>query len=116
MSSSGVPSRQSRPTTESVPPSTLTSRTTLMAIGLGRTGERSAKVPRCDAVMARHLEHQIAARLVHPVEHHQMAAGLDVLERLRPARIDLDGADRVGFAGVLRAVLALASRACGCGR
>ena len=46
MSISGVPSRQSSPTTESVVPSTRTSRTTLMAIGFGRTGERSAKVPR----------------------------------------------------------------------
>ena len=36
-----------------------------------------------------------------------MAAGLDVLEAVAPARIDLDGADRLGFAGVLRAVLAL---------
>ncbi len=36
----------SRPMTESVVPSTRTSRTTLIAIGLGRTGERTANVPR----------------------------------------------------------------------
>ena len=46
MSSSGVSSRQSSPTTVSVLPSMRTSRATETAIGLGRTGERSAKVPR----------------------------------------------------------------------
>src|SRR5476649_2928744 len=47
MSRSGVPSRQSSPITERVVPSTLSSRTTLIAIGLGRAGERRAKVPCC---------------------------------------------------------------------
>jgi len=49
MSSSGVPSRQSRPTTVNLVPSIFISFTTLAAIGLGRTGERNAKVPRCVA-------------------------------------------------------------------
>src|SRR5262249_27701000 len=46
MSSIGGRWRQSRPTTESLVPSTRKSRTTLIAIGLGRAGERSANVPR----------------------------------------------------------------------
>src|SRR6478609_8600821 len=46
MSTSGVPSRQSRPMTDSVVPSTRTSFTTLIAIGFGRTGERTENVPR----------------------------------------------------------------------
>ena len=43
---SGVPSRQSRPRTKTVAPSTLTSLTIDVPIGLGRTGVRSEKVPR----------------------------------------------------------------------
>src|SRR5262249_11158901 len=46
MRSSGVLPRQSRPTTESLVPSTRRSRATLIAIGLGRAGDRSANVPR----------------------------------------------------------------------
>src|SRR6056297_2283355 len=46
MSSSGVPSRQSRPRTISVPFSIRTSLTMDVPIGLGRTGDRRAKVPK----------------------------------------------------------------------
>ena len=46
MSSSGVLSRQSIFFIWSIVPSTFTSFTTLSAIGFGRTGDRSAKVPR----------------------------------------------------------------------
>src|SRR5713226_8817296 len=34
-----------------------------------------------------------------------MAAGLDVGQRVRPARVDLDAADRVGLPRILRAIL-----------
>ncbi len=46
MSRSGVPSRQSSPRTRKVPPSMPSSSTTETAIGFGRAGERSEKVPR----------------------------------------------------------------------
>ncbi len=46
MSRSGVPSRQSRPRTRKQAPSMPRSSTTETAIGFGRAGERSAKVPR----------------------------------------------------------------------
>src|SRR5258705_4595261 len=39
-----------------------------------------------------------------------MCAGLEVLERRRPTGVELDRADGVGLAGVLRAVLALLPR------
>src|SRR4249919_1093711 len=57
--------------------------------------------------MAWHLKHQIAWGFVHPVKQYEMAAGLDVLEAVAPARIDIDGTDRLRLPGVLRAVLAL---------
>ena len=45
-STSGVPSRQSSPLTSSAAPSRLTSVASAVPIGFGRTGERSANVPR----------------------------------------------------------------------
>src|SRR5207245_2410714 len=57
-------------------------------------------------VSVRHLQDEVAARLVHPVEHDDMRAGLDAVEGRGPARVDLDGADRIGLARVLRAILA----------
>jgi hypothetical protein len=51
-----------------------TSRTTLIAIGFGRTGERSAKVPR-RSPLARRLHQQVAPRPVHEIEHDEMRAG-----------------------------------------
>src|SRR5215471_19721574 len=57
--------------------------------------------------MSGHLQHQRARRAVHPVEQHQVRAGLDILEAVGPARVDLDHANGLGLAGVLRAVLAL---------
>src|SRR5881398_492023 len=56
--------------------------------------------------MSRHLQHQIASRPAHPIKHHEVTAGLHATECLGPALIDADGADGVGFAGILRAVLA----------
>ena len=57
--------------------------------------------------MARHLKYQVASCMVHPIEQHQMAAGFGVLESMSPARVEFDGADGVGFAGVFRALLAM---------
>jgi hypothetical protein len=56
-------------------------------------------------VVARRLQDEVAARLVHPVEHEQVGAGLDAGECRGIARVDLDGAGRVRLAGVLRAVV-----------
>ena len=39
-----------------------------------------------------------------------MAAGLNVLQRFLPERIDLDSANRFGFARVFRTILALLPR------
>ena len=106
MSISGVPSRQSRPTTESVVPSTRTSLTTLIAIGFGRTGERTENVPQRFAVMPRRLHHEVAPRAIHEIENDEMRAGRDAVERGRVARIELDGAHGVRAARVLRAFVA----------
>ena len=106
MSISGVPSRQSRPTTESGLPSTFDQPHHAHGDRVGPGRRAQGKGAALGAVMAGHLQHQIARRLVHPVEHDEMGAGLHVLEGRRPALIDLEGADGVGFAGVFRAVLA----------
>ena len=55
--------------------------------------------------MARSLQHQVAARLVHPVEHHHVAGGLEPPQALRPAGIELDGAERLALPAILGAVL-----------
>src|SRR5262245_40240660 len=57
--------------------------------------------------MPRHLQHDIATRFVHPIEQHQVRTGLDVLERRRPTRVDLDGTDGVRLARVLGTILAV---------
>ena len=74
-------------------------------VGPGRRAQRKGAA--LDAVVPRHLQDDVAAGFVHPVEHDQVAAALHVLEGGRPAGIDLDRADRLGLAGVLRAILAL---------
>ena len=76
-----------------------------MAIGLGRTGERSANVPRRLAV-ARRLHQEVAPRLVHEIEHDEVRAGRNAFERGGVARVELDGADGVRAARVLRALVA----------
>src|SRR5688500_7920931 len=43
------------------------------------------------------LQHEVAARAVHPVKHHKVAAGFETLEAFGPAGIDLDRADGLGF-------------------
>src|SRR6516165_7455185 len=55
--------------------------------------------------MSRHLHSEITPGLVHPVEHQEMRAGLDVLQRGRVACVDVDRADRLRLARVLRAVV-----------
>lgn len=62
------------------------------------------------AGMARHLQHQIARRLIHPIKQDQVRDGLDLFEALGPARVEFDRADRVRATGVFRAVLALCPR------
>src|SRR5262249_3212311 len=56
--------------------------------------------------MARHLQHEIAARAVHPIKRDEMRAGFDAGERGRPARVYFDRADRVRLARVLRTLVA----------
>lgn len=56
--------------------------------------------------MAGHLEHEVAPRPVHPIKNEKMGAGFDAGERTRVARLDLDRADRIRLARVLRAVFA----------
>ena len=56
--------------------------------------------------MLRRLDHEVAPRPVHPIQHQQVRAALDAGERRREPRIDRDRAHRVGFAGILRAVFA----------
>ncbi len=74
-------------------------------IGAGRRAQGEGAA--LDAVLAGNLEHQGPGRLIHPVDQNEVAAGLDVLEAVGPAQVDLDGADGVGFLRVFRAVLAL---------
>src|ERR1700722_14548535 len=52
------------------------------------------------------LQHEVAARPIHPIEHDHVADALEAMEALGPTRIEHDGADRLGFARILRAVLA----------
>src|SRR5262249_8956131 len=73
-------------------------------VGPGRRAQRERAAP--DAVVPRHLQHQIAPRPAHPIKHHQVGAGLDPRERLSPALVDDEGANGVGFARIFRAVLA----------
>ena len=96
MSRSGVPSMQSTLRTVSVVPSMPSSSTAASAMGLGRTGERSAKVPRAMAQMRRHLLQQVAPRLVHPIEQEGVAVEGEVRQPRRVARIELDPADGIG--------------------
>ena len=64
-----VPSRQSSPRTCSVPPSTPTSATTDEAIGFGRTGDRSAKVPVVRPVLSGVCRTRSRRATMHPVQH-----------------------------------------------
>jgi hypothetical protein len=107
MSSKGVPSRQSSPTTDRRLASTLSSFATDSAMGFGRTGDRKAKVPRARPRWRGTWSDQIAPRPVHKIEHHDVREGLDAREAGGVAVIDFDGADRsLGFARVLWALLA----------
>ncbi len=73
-------------------------------IGAGRGAQREGAA--ANAVMAWHLQHDVPTGPVHPIEQDQVGATRHVDERLLPARIERDGADRLGFPGVLGAVLA----------
>jgi hypothetical protein len=56
--------------------------------------------------MMRRLQHEVAARPVHPIEHDHVAHGVEAAEPGRPARIERDRALGIGFARVLRAIFA----------
>src|SRR5204862_468156 len=62
------------------------------------------------AIVAWHLQHEVTPRLVHPIKHHDVGAAFDPLKAGRPARVDVDGADRLGFARILGTILALLPR------
>ena len=116
MSSSGVLSTQSRPTTLSLLPSMPTQprHRHRDRIGPHRRAQRERAAPL--GIMMRRLQHQIAPRPVHPIKQDDVADGFEPLKAFDPARIELDGAHGVGFARVFRAVFAPFPRACGCGR
>ena len=66
--------------------------TTDEAMGLGRAGERKAKVPAASSPAAARLLDEIAPRAIHPIENVQFRIGVHPEERVAPARIDLDPA------------------------
>ena len=94
MSSSGVSSRQSRPRTRTVAPSTPTSLTIEVPIGFGRTGERNEKVPWVESLLFGALQHDVAARLVQPIEHFEVRVEVDAFQRHNPWLEDFKPADR----------------------
>jgi hypothetical protein len=57
--------------------------------------------------MARHLQDEVTPRPVHPVKNKEMRTALYALQRRSIARVDLDGAYRMGFTWVFRALLRL---------
>ena len=61
-------------------PSMAIRRTSEVAIGLGRRGERRAKVPCVGAVVLGVLDEQVAAGFVHPVEDFDGFEGVETLE------------------------------------
>ena len=63
-----------------------------------------------DAMVRRHLQHEVPRRSVHPVQKDNVAASLNVLQRFFPARIDIDNANCLGFARVFRTILAVLPR------
>ena len=87
-----------------------TSRTTLMAIGFGRTGERTENVPRGVGVVARCLHYQVAPRLMHEIEQDEMRAPRNTFQRRRIARLDVDGTFGIRTTRVLRAFAAFFPR------
>ena len=91
---SGVLSRQSRPLTLSVAPSRATSVASAVPIGFGRTGERSENVPRVAPSLAGTLAHEVAARLVQPIENLDPLERFDPVERCDPRLVDFNPADR----------------------
>src|SRR5690348_857053 len=76
-----------------------------------RDGVGPRRRPQCKgtallAIVPRDLQHQVAAGAIHPIEQEDVADGLKPLKTRRPAWIELDGADRVGFTRVLWALRA----------
>ncbi len=100
MSSSGVPSMQSTLRTVSVVPSMPSSSTAASAIGLGRTGERSAKVPRGLSQMRRHLGDQVAPSLVHPIQQEDVRVEPQIGQARGVARIEFHPAHGIRLGGI----------------
>ena len=71
-----------------------TSFTIEVPIGLGRTGERSENVPRVFSLFFGTLQHDVAARLVEPVEHFEIAVEIDALDGGHERLEDLEPAHR----------------------
>ena len=67
-------------------------------------------------VVLRALQHQVAARLVQPVDHFETFVEIDALDRGHPRLENLQPAHRAVDDGPAAAFPAATSRACGCGR
>ena len=108
---SGVPSTQSSPRTSMTFSLIATTSTTDEAIGLGRTGERSAKVPitspdRDSSAWRGACSTRSRQRcLVHPVKHPDAGVPGKTGERGAPLFVDDDGTDRPVGAAALGAIL-----------
>ena len=92
-SMSGVLSRQSRPLTRSVGPRARPERRAPCRSGSAEPAS-AAQTCRASAIIGRALAHEIAARLVQPVEDLDPLERLDPVQRRDPGLVDLDPADR----------------------
>ena len=94
MSSSGVSSRQSRPRTRMTLPSIADQLDDRGAdrIGPHRRAQREGAAG--FLVVLRALQHEVAARLVQPVDHFEILVEIDALDRGHPGLEDLQPADR----------------------
>ena len=102
-----MPSRQSSPRTWRVVSSIATSSTIVEAIGFGRTGERSAKVPLVRIVL-NGVCNTKSRRALHPIEDLDAPVTGEPGQRRPPALVDDDRADWSVEAAAFRAFLARA--------
>jgi hypothetical protein len=91
---SGVPSRQSRPLTKRVGPWRSTRTGSAVPIGFGTNRRAQRKRSAGQAVIGRALPHEVAARLMQPIENLDPLVRLDPVQRRDPGLSDLDAADR----------------------
>ena len=107
MSSSGVPSRQSSPTTESLRALDLDEPHHAQRDRVGPRRRAQREGAALLAVVPRHLQHEVAPRLVHPVEHDrwlQVSTPCSACAQRGSTSMVQTASDS---RGVLRAVLAL---------